>query len=190
MKDFGSRNWAQWRPDCLPSYRPRHSRSTSTPAARERRGQSRSIPEHPILKVRKPTSHLSGAKPYPYSIPTLELLAEGRRKLPAHVRLSIVKQAAAFALDMRGDYMLLVIIDWLETEILDIAANPGRLMDLDSTVNAGASDRGGAEGPVAALCIKISATRSSSESFWASTRRQKSSEQPAATSPLAASSGA
>ena len=106
------------------------------------REKDEAIVENPILRVRKPTGHLPGAKPYPYSIPTLELLAESERKFPAHVRLNIVKQAAAFALGMRGDYMLLALIDWLETEIPSIAANLGRLTNLDGVVDAAATGRG------------------------------------------------
>lgn len=118
------------------------------------RADPKDIPEKLILRVRKPTRHLPGAKPYPYAVPTLELLAEGERKLPAHVRLSAVKQAVAFARDLRGDYMLLVVVDWFETEILDIAANPGWLIGPGSTLNAatfGPRRGEGAESPTATL---------------------------------------
>ena len=102
------------------------------------RADPKDVPEKLILRVRKPTRRLPGAKPYPYAVPTLELLAKGERKLPAHVRLSAVKQAAAFARGLRGDYMLLVVVDWFETEILDIAADPGRLIGPGSALNAAA----------------------------------------------------
>ncbi|KAF8243241.1 P-loop containing nucleoside triphosphate hydrolase protein [Wilcoxina mikolae CBS 423.85] len=86
-----------------------------------------------ILEVRKPTVY-SGSAEYPNIIPTFVIITEGERKLPAYVRLSIIRQVAEYAEDLKGDQMIFTVVDWLENEIPRIVENPGRLMDVASAV--------------------------------------------------------
>jgi ATP-dependent RNA helicase DHX57 len=86
-----------------------------------------------ILEVRKPTVY-AGSAQYPDVIPTFVVITEGERKLPAYVRLSIIRQVAEYAEDLKGDQMIFTVVDWLENEIPRVVENPGRLMDVASAV--------------------------------------------------------
>ena len=86
-----------------------------------------------VLEARRPTAHPGGV-PYPFAIPTFALFAEGDKKIPAHVRLSVVRQTAEHALTHKGDQMLFTVVMWLEDEILRIMENPGPLRDVASAV--------------------------------------------------------
>jgi ATP-dependent RNA helicase DHX57 len=59
--------------------------------------------------------------------------------LPAYIRLSILKQVLLQAQsDFTGEQMLFNIIDWLEHEIPNIIANPGRLSSIASVSSTSA----------------------------------------------------
>lgn len=88
------------------------------------------IPEKIWLHAQKP---ITG---YPTAcIPIITITTEGRIKLPAHVRLSIIRQAATYALEkLLGEQMVYGISDWLGSNIMRIIEHPGRLRDLASVV--------------------------------------------------------
>ena len=72
---------------------------------------------------------------YPRSLaPHLVIISEP--KLPAHVRLSLIRQAGLYAWEtLRGIGMIYGLSDWLEENILRIVQHPGRLSDLDGIVS-------------------------------------------------------
>jgi ATP-dependent RNA helicase DHX57 len=86
-----------------------------------------------VVEVRKPTVY-SGSAIYPNAIPTFAILTEGEGKLPAYVRLSIIRQAAQYSETLKGEQMIFTVIDWLENEICRIIDNPGRLRDVATAV--------------------------------------------------------
>jgi ATP-dependent RNA helicase DHX57 len=86
-----------------------------------------------VVEVRKPTMY-SGSPIYPHVIPTFAIITEGEGKLPAYVRLSIIRQAAEYAETLKGEQMIFTVIDWLENEICRIIDNPGRLRDVATAV--------------------------------------------------------
>ncbi|KAL1628644.1 putative ATP-dependent RNA helicase ucp12 [Neofusicoccum ribis] len=80
-----------------------------------------------LLNVRKPHGL------YPNVLPIISLNA----KIPAYIRLSIIRQALNHAKEnFLGDQMIFNIVDWLEHEIPAIIANPGRLTDVSSAISA------------------------------------------------------
>lgn len=103
---------------------------------KETKGQ---LPGKIYLEVRKPVEY-DGCKYYPETIPTIAVISEGEPKIPAHVKLSIVRQAAEKAEEMVGQQMLFNLLDWLEGEILAISERPGRLRDV-STAVTGSDER-------------------------------------------------
>ncbi|EXJ84540.1 hypothetical protein A1O3_05209 [Capronia epimyces CBS 606.96] len=67
---------------------------------------------------------------YPASSPPV-ILVEAPT-LPSYVRLSITKKAIIHAQEnLLGDQMIFSLLEWLETSIPSIIANPGRLSDLE-----------------------------------------------------------
>jgi ATP-dependent RNA helicase DHX57 len=91
------------------------------------------VPEKPkeriILHARKPPAG------YPHFVPVLSIEAS----LPAYIRLSILKQALLHAQsNLLGEQMLFNLIDWLEHEIPNIIANPGRLSSIASVASTSA----------------------------------------------------
>jgi ATP-dependent RNA helicase DHX57 len=86
-------------------------------------------PEEPAGN-KKVVYTLSVGKPpglYPNVLPTIALHAE----IPAYIRLSATKQALLYAQEnFLGEQMIFNIVDWLEREIPNILANPGRLTDV------------------------------------------------------------
>ncbi|KAI4780472.1 P-loop containing nucleoside triphosphate hydrolase protein [Aureobasidium sp. EXF-3400] len=85
--------------------------------------------ERIILHARKPAAR------YPNVVPVLSIEAA----LPAYIRLSILKQALLQAQsDFLGEQMLFNLIDWLEHEIPNIIANPGRLSSIASVSSTSA----------------------------------------------------
>jgi len=72
---------------------------------------------------------------YPRShAPHLVIISEP--KLPAHVRLSLIRQAGLYAWEtLRGIGMIYSLSDWIEENILRIVQHPGRLSDLDGIVS-------------------------------------------------------
>ncbi|KAG9962469.1 P-loop containing nucleoside triphosphate hydrolase protein, partial [Aureobasidium melanogenum] len=85
--------------------------------------------ERIVLHARKPTAG------YPNVVPVLSIEAS----LPAYIRLSILKQALLQAQsEFLGEQMLFNLIDWLEHEIPNITANPGRLSSIASVSSTSA----------------------------------------------------
>ncbi|KAJ4509756.1 putative ATP-dependent RNA helicase ucp12 [Exophiala dermatitidis] len=76
-----------------------------------------------IFQFRRPTTG------YPSSRPPLILVKAPT--LPSYVRLSITKKAVTYAQEnLLGDQMIFSLLEWLETNIPSIIADPGRLSDL------------------------------------------------------------
>ncbi|TKA74498.1 hypothetical protein B0A49_06569 [Cryomyces minteri] len=72
---------------------------------------------------------------YPNTLPTISILA----RLPAYIRLSIIKRALLAAQsDFLGEPMIFNLVDWLEREIPGICDNPGKLTDVSSVASGGA----------------------------------------------------
>ncbi|KAK4978369.1 putative ATP-dependent RNA helicase ucp12 [Elasticomyces elasticus] len=80
-----------------------------------------------ILQVRKPPTG------YPNNLPIISISAE----LPAYIRLSIVKRALEHARsELLGEQMIFSLVDWLENEIPNIIADPGKLSDIAAAAAA------------------------------------------------------
>lgn len=80
-----------------------------------------------LLNARKPVGT------YPNVLPIISIEA----KIPAYIRLSIIRQALNHAKeDFLGEQMIFNIVDWLEHEIPRIISNPGRLTDVSSAISA------------------------------------------------------
>ncbi|RDI87898.1 hypothetical protein Vi05172_g1866 [Venturia inaequalis] len=71
---------------------------------------------------------------YPTNLPILAIQAA----LPAYIRLAILKQVLSYAKDnLLGEQMIFNIVDWLEHNIADSIANPGRLSEVSFATAAG-----------------------------------------------------
>jgi ATP-dependent RNA helicase DHX57 len=71
---------------------------------------------------------------YPNSIPILTI----QGKLPAYIRLSIAKQALVHAQEtLLGEQMIFNLVDWLEQNVAEIIADPGRLSAVSCATVAG-----------------------------------------------------
>lgn len=97
------------------------------------------LPPKLFLEVQRPTTG-GWAAEYPATIPVFSVVEEGEPRLPAHVKLSLIRQTAEFAATMVGEMMLFTVVDWVEAELLRIVTNPGRLRDVSSAVT-GADER-------------------------------------------------
>ncbi|KAK8249177.1 DEAD/DEAH box helicase-like protein [Phyllosticta capitalensis] len=74
---------------------------------------------------------------YPDALPVLSIQA----KIPAYIRLSILKQALTHAKEnFLGEQMIFNIVDWLEHEIPSIMEKPGRLSEVSSAISAADSN--------------------------------------------------
>lgn len=93
------------------------------------------VPQRIFLEVRKPTSS-SWDTEYPQSIPVFSILCEddNDHKMPAYIKLSIIKQTAAYAETLVGEQMIFSVVDWLQIHISGIIEAPGRLRDVASAV--------------------------------------------------------
>ncbi|KAI5807037.1 P-loop containing nucleoside triphosphate hydrolase protein, partial [Geopyxis carbonaria] len=91
------------------------------------------------LEIRQPSAY-EGCAQYPHALPTIAIIPSGAPKLPAYVRLSIIRHAAEYADALKGDQMVFALVDWLENEIVRIATTPGKLRDLASAIT-GADER-------------------------------------------------
>lgn len=91
------------------------------------------LPPKIKLEVRKPT-HYSGCERYPDALPTFTIITDGEPKLPAHVKLSIIRKTAEFAQTMIGEQMIFTVVDWLANEIVEMVKTPGLLRDVASAV--------------------------------------------------------
>ncbi|KAI9888926.1 MAG: hypothetical protein M1814_006158 [Vezdaea aestivalis] len=98
----------------------------------ERCSISLNIPEFSYtltLRVGKPLSRL-----YPESPPIISVASEP--KLPAYIRLSIIRQAASFAFsDLLGEQMIFSLVEWLEANVLGIVERPSLLTDITNAVS-------------------------------------------------------
>lgn len=91
---------------------------------------SKYLPPITRLRFRKPKT-----LPYPNAIPTMSLEWQGEPALPAHVRLSIVRQCAQYANEnLVGEQMIAFIVDWLEDRMADMVENPGKLRDISNAI--------------------------------------------------------
>jgi len=89
---------------------------------------SKTVPRNILIEFQKP-SH------YPLSLPP-HLVVVSEPKLPAHVRLSLIRQAGLYAWEaLRGLGMVYGLADWMEENLERIMNNPGRLTDLDGVVS-------------------------------------------------------
>lgn len=69
---------------------------------------------------------------YPNAPPVLCLLAPA---IPAYIRLSITRKVIEYAQrELLGGPMIFDIIDWLETHISEVIANPGKLKDVSQVI--------------------------------------------------------
>ncbi|KAI5810905.1 P-loop containing nucleoside triphosphate hydrolase protein [Peziza echinospora] len=95
------------------------------------------IPPKLYLVARRPATN------YPIHIPVISIAtasaadpkAPKTSQLPAHIRLSIIRQAAQYALEtLRGEQMVFAIADWLGSNIANIIFHPGKLRDVSSAI--------------------------------------------------------
>ncbi|RPA83077.1 P-loop containing nucleoside triphosphate hydrolase protein [Ascobolus immersus RN42] len=88
--------------------------------------KSQYLPPKVYLRFRLPMTVT-----YPHCVPVMSVEWEGEPKLPAHVRLSIVRRCVLYAEEemLVGAEMLYSIVDWLEQNIIDILQNPGKLRE-------------------------------------------------------------
>jgi ATP-dependent RNA helicase DHX57 len=85
---------------------------------------STNLPRNITIEFRKPSHYPNGLPPH------IVVLCEP--KLPAHVRLSLLRQAGMYAWEsLRGMGMVYSLSDWIEENIGRIVAHPGRLTDID-----------------------------------------------------------
>lgn len=69
---------------------------------------------------------------YPHSAPIISVLSQG---LPAHVKLSIIRQAVELVdAEYLGGPMIFNIVDWLDNEIPRITENPGNLKGVSAGI--------------------------------------------------------
>ena len=85
------------------------------------------LPKNIILEFQR-------SRHYPNFLPP-HLVVLSEPKLPAHVRLSLIRQAGIYAWEsLRGMGMLYALAEWMVENIGQIVRNPGRLSDLDGAV--------------------------------------------------------
>jgi ATP-dependent RNA helicase DHX57 len=90
---------------------------------------AKTLPRSISVEFRKPTQ-------YPHGLPP-HIVVISEPKLPAHVRLSLIRQAGLYAREaLRGLGMVYGLADWIEENLERIVNNPGRLTDLDGVVSA------------------------------------------------------
>jgi ATP-dependent RNA helicase DHX57 len=86
------------------------------------------LPTNVVLEFQKP-------KYYPDFLPP-RLVIMSEPKLPAHVRLSLIRQAGLYAWEsLRGMGMVYALSEWVEENFERIAQNPGRLKELDGAIS-------------------------------------------------------
>src|SRR5271170_4222804 len=89
---------------------------------------AKTLPRSISVEFRKPTH-------YPHGLPP-HLVVISEPKLPAHVRLSLIRQAGLYAWEaLRGLGMVYGLADWIEENMERIVNSPGRLTDLDGVVS-------------------------------------------------------
>ena len=86
------------------------------------------MPRNISVEFQKPSHYPQGIPPH--------LVVVSEPKLPAHVRLSLIRQAGLYAWEaLRGLGMIYGLADWMEENLERIVNNPGRLTDLDGVVS-------------------------------------------------------
>lgn len=89
---------------------------------------SKTVPRNISVEFQKPSHYPQGIPPH--------LVVVSEPKLPAHVRLSLIRQAGLYAWEaLRGLAMVYGLADWMEENLERIINNPGRLTDLDGVVS-------------------------------------------------------
>jgi ATP-dependent RNA helicase DHX57 len=89
---------------------------------------SKTVPRNISVEFQKPSHYPQGIPPH--------LVVVSEPKLPAHVRLSLIRQAGIYAWEaLRGLGMVYGLADWMEENLERIVNNPGRLTDLDGVVS-------------------------------------------------------
>lgn len=82
-------------------------------------------PVEPIVQFRR-------SQEYPQKPPIISVIAP----LPAYIRLSVMKKALSYATEnLLGEQMLYFLVDWVEQNIYDIIAKPGRLTDISAAAS-------------------------------------------------------
>lgn len=89
---------------------------------------SKTVPRNVSIEFQKPSYYPQGLPPH--------LVVVSEPKLPAHVRLSLIRQAGLYAWEaLRGSGMVYGLADWIEENLERIVNDPGRLTDLDGVVS-------------------------------------------------------
>jgi ATP-dependent RNA helicase DHX57 len=89
---------------------------------------SKTLPKNISVEFRKPTQ-------YPHGLPP-HIVVVSEPKLPAHVRLSLIRQGGLYAWEaLQGLGMVYGLADWIEENLERIVNNPGRLTDLEGVVS-------------------------------------------------------
>lgn len=76
------------------------------------------------------TLHIRKTKSYPSTLPVISL----ESLLPAYIRLSILRQCLQHCTTLVGGQMVFDLVDWLETEVPNVVANPGKLGAITSAL--------------------------------------------------------
>ncbi|KAF9892528.1 hypothetical protein FE257_001637 [Aspergillus nanangensis] len=107
--------------------------SQRTPKVCEIKSEASDLPGPLSFRFQRPSGH------YPSSVPVVSFQA---KDIPAYIRLSAIRQAVRYAEEnFVGEPMIYNILDWLESHLLEIMENPGKLRDI-STVTASAAAAG------------------------------------------------
>jgi ATP-dependent RNA helicase DHX57 len=79
----------------------------------------------PVIQIRR-------SQEYPQKTPIISVHAA----LPAYIRLSVMKQALAYAMDnLLGEQMIFFLIDWVEQNFYAIVERPGKLRDVSAAAS-------------------------------------------------------
>jgi len=80
-----------------------------------------------------PTVQIRRTRFYPNELPVVTIQA----KLPAYIRLSIMKQALRQAMEAWvGEQMIFLLVDWLEQNVYPLIEQPGRLRDVSAAASS------------------------------------------------------
>ena len=86
------------------------------------------LPRNISIEFTKPRAYPNGLPPH--------MIILSQPKLPAHVRLSLLRQAGLYAWEsLKGMGMIYSLADWMEENIERIVKEPGRLSDLEGIVS-------------------------------------------------------
>lgn len=98
-----------------------------SPHACQLRLEGPALPGPVMVRFQKPQGT------YPHVLPVLTVIAT----LPAYIRLSVTRKALTYAQsDLLGQQMIFNLLDWIEAELPNIVANPGKLSEVSSAGSA------------------------------------------------------